>query len=602
MNNDDDEIIFDRDTSKPKEKLKKRKRRKDKEKSDQNKNDTNINKNMDNSININKIIQTEAKAIKKDENNINTIPNSDQNKSDANINSEKEKKSQNDDMVNFNSQEQNNLSSNLEKDENKQMNIDYNLENDKNNLDNDENNDNMQSLEEVSKNNINMNNRYNDEYNDINQNMNSQSMENDYMNSQSNNTNSKILNSSKNYIYNDDAKIKTEKENLENEYQEALKSGDKDKIIVILQKKVVYYELNINDLNLLIQHLRNDIHKKERIMHLLTDTNNQLKNALNNFSKKLDKKIFEVNNTETNIKAYKNSQSTKKIFDRKYKQLEDDKNINSDYNKLLAKNKLLQKDNDNLKSMIDASNKVEKMKEQENLNKILKEKNIKLEEEIFQIKRDIIDHSYCEKKRNSLLEKIKYLTEENKEYKKQIKKLTLENQTGQDIPKLNINENTQNGHSNGQNNLNSSRSKHNKMNDTHLPKISKKAKKEENKKDNEIENLTDKDEIYILIKFYQGDDSKFSEFKKKLISYAKCKENIINKYKNDEKMFNKKVYSMQEEIEYLNHKVKESEMRLNIFQQQINDKDFKNKQLKKQLIEEKKEKKEKENLKKKDKK
>ena len=552
---------------------------------------------MDNSININKIIQTEAKAIKKDENNINTIPNSDQNKSDANINSEKEKKSQNDDMVNFNSQEQNNLSSNLEKDENKQMNIDYNLENDKNNLDNDENNDNMQSLEEVSKNNINMNNRYNDEYNDINQNMNSQSMENDYMNSQSNNTNSKILNSSKNYIYNDDAKIKTEKENLENEYQEALKSGDKDKIIIILQKKVVYYELNINDLNLLIQHLRNDIHKKERIMHLLTDTNNQLKNALNNFSKKLDKKIFEVNNTETKIKAYKNSQSTKKIFDRKYKQLEDDKNINSDYNKLLAKNKLLQKDNDNLKSMIDASNKVEKMKEQENLNKILKEKNSKLEEEISQIKRDIIDHSYCEKKRNSLLEKIKYLTEENKEYKKQIKKLTLENQTGQDIPKLNINLKTQNGSSNGQNNLNSSRSKYNKMNDTHLPKISKKAKKEENKKDNEIENLTDKDEIYILIKFYQGDDSKFSEFKKKLISYAKCKENIINKYKNDEKMFNKKVYSMQEEIEYLNHKVKESEMRLNIFQQQINDKDFKNKQLKKQLKEEKKEK---ENLKKKD--
>ena len=38
-------------------------------------------------------------------------------------------------------------------------------------------------------------------------------------------------------------------------------------------------------------------------------------------------------------------------------------------------------------------------------------------------------------------------------------------------------------------------------------------------------------------------------------------------------------------------------MKLNIFQQQINDKDFKNKQLKKQLIEEKKEK---ENLKKKD--
>jgi len=47
---------------------------------------------------------------------------------------------------------------------------------------------------------------------------------------------------------------------------------------------------------------------------------------------------------------------------------------------------------------------------------------------------------------------------------------------------------------------------------------------------------------------------------------------------------------MEEEIEYLNHKVKEGEMRINIFQQQINEKDFKNKKLKKQLIEEKKEK------------
>ena len=110
------------------------------------------------------------------------------------------------------------------------------------------------------------------------------------------------------------------------------------------------------------------------------------------------------------------------------------------------------------------------------------------------------------------------------------------------------------------------------------------------KKDNEIENLADKDEIYILIKLFQGDETKFIEFKKKLIIYAKLKENIINKYKAEEKSYNKKVYSMEEQIEYLNHKVKESEMRINIFQQQLNDKEFKNKKLKKQLIEEKKEK------------
>ena len=151
---------------------------------------------------------------------------------------------------------------------------------------------------------------------------------------------------------------------------------------------------------------------------------------------------------------------------------------------------------------------------------------------------------------------------------------------------------------NGQNNLNTTRNKeNNKLNiklkkiQTQLPKISNKNKNGENiKKDNDIENLADKDEIYILIKLFQGDETKFIEFKKKLIIYAKLKENIINKYKAEEKSYNKKVYSMEEQIEYLNHKVKESEMRINILQQQLNDKEFKNKKLKKQLIEEKKEK------------
>ena len=110
------------------------------------------------------------------------------------------------------------------------------------------------------------------------------------------------------------------------------------------------------------------------------------------------------------------------------------------------------------------------------------------------------------------------------------------------------------------------------------------------KKMRKLESLADKDEIYILIKLYQGDITNYSEFRKKLIIYAKCKENIINKYKSDEKANIKKVYSMQEQIEYLNHKVKESEMRINIFQQKINDKDFQNKQLKKKLNEDKKEK------------
>ena len=607
MNNDDDEIIFDRDTSKPKEKLKKRKRRKEKEKTEQNITDSNINKNQNNTVDINKINQTEKNNnTKKEENDFNNIQNINLMKSDNNINNEKEK-SKNDDLVNFDSKEKNAISSNLETDEINKKNINANFENDNNKLNNNENN-NMQSSEDLTNNNnyvdknINVNNRYNDENSETNQIMASTNKDKDYNNSQSNNTNSKFLNSSKNYIYDNNISTSlSDKEKLEKEYQDALNSGDRDKIIKILQRKVEYYELYINNLNLLIQHLRNDIHKKEKIMHLLTDTNTQMKKALNNFSKQLDKKLIEVNNTTNKNKAYKNSKSTIKLFDTKNGFMEEGKNINSELSKALARNRLLQKDNDNLKNLLDMTNNAEKIKEQENLNKTLKEENAKLEDEIHQIKRDLVDHSYCEKKRESLLEKIKYLTEDNKQLKKQIRKLTLENQSSQDnllnmtkmnMTKMNLNDKNKNDFSSGQNNLNTTRSRdYNKKSKEHLPKITIKSKKEENnKKDNEIEHLIDKEEIYILIQLFQGDESKFSEFKKKLISYAKCKESIINKYKADEKLKNKKVYSMQEEIEYLNHKVKESEMRINIFQQQINDKDFKNKKLKKQLIEEKKEK------------
>ena len=584
---DDDEIIFDRDTSKPKEKLKKKKRRKDKEKTESKINDINPNKN-NNSVSINNIIKGEVNNNKKVENNFNTISNVDINNNNDAINKEEEKKSENDKLVNIklNNQDSSALNSNLNKDENKQSNMDFNSQNEENNL-NENNNNNIQSQEEITKNNnsldIKSNHRYNDDdyNNDTNQNRSSKTQENENIFSKSNNTKSKFFNTQLKDNLNTNSNIKLGKDKLEKEYQEALNSGDKEKIIIILQRKVEYLEYNINDLNLLIKHLRNDIHKKEKIMHLLTETNNELKRSLNNFSKQLDKKIFEINNN--NNKKYKNSKSLTKIHIKKYNQGEEIKDSNTELNKALIRIRFLEKENENLKIVMDASNKVEKMKELENINKSLRENNNRLEEEINLIKRDIIEHSYCEKKRDSLLEKIKYLTEENNQLKKYIKKLNIENEDKKQ---------------NGQNNLNTTRNKENnklniklKKTQTQLPKILNKNKNGENiKKDNEIENLADKDEIYILIKLFQGDETKFIEFKKKLIIYAKLKENIINKYKAEEKSHNKKVYSMEEQIEYLNHKVKESEMRINIFQQQLNDKEFKNKKLKKQLIEEKKEK------------
>ena len=83
--------------------------------SEQNIIDSSINKNLNNTVDINKVIQTEKNNSTKKEdndlNNINTI------KRANNINDEKEK-SKNDDLVNFNSKDKNVLVSNLEKDQN----------------------------------------------------------------------------------------------------------------------------------------------------------------------------------------------------------------------------------------------------------------------------------------------------------------------------------------------------------------------------------------------------------------------------------------------------------------------------------------------------
>ena len=62
-------------------------------------------------------------------------------------------------------------------------------------------------------------------------------------------------------------------------------------------------EFNINDLNLIIQHLCNDIHKKEDVLHLLTDTNVRLKKSLNAFSNKLDSTISNKEKKITNSKS-----------------------------------------------------------------------------------------------------------------------------------------------------------------------------------------------------------------------------------------------------------------------------------------------------------
>jgi hypothetical protein len=320
--------------------------------------------------------------------------------------------------------------------------------------------------------------------------------------------------------------------------------------------------------------------------------------SLNKFSKQLDEKILEANKKPKN---YKNSKSLTKLLNKKNNKGDkssrnDEEKKSTELDNALAMNKILQKDNEKLKDLLSTYGNLDRMKELENLNKLLKEQNDKLNEELIKSKKEYVDHSYCEKRRNTIIEQVRYLTEENKRFKNDNKKYTL---TIEELNKT-INELKSKLNISNTSGINSKMQTKTILKTPRLPNISKskktietendKTKNKNGDKDEEIENLIDKDEIYILIKLFKGDENQYVEFRKKLIIYAKSKECIINKYKLEEKAMNKKVFSMQEQVEYLNHKVKESESRIKIYQQQLNDRDYQNKKLKKRYNEEKKEK------------
>ena len=574
---DDDDIVFDRDTSAPKKKLKERKRRKGKLKADEN--TANLKKITNNSDNANNIGDQNTNK-NSGKNSINGTTSKDK-KSEkvkkSDIDESNKNKSQKDDLVNFNVIDSNILNKNNE----------YNQSNYLNSLNNSKDKSFNQSYDGLNNTKSNYDNDY---YN--NQKLLSQGNE-----SITNNKKSKTLNNNYDYDSLNGNKNKNYEDFLK-EYNDAMKSGDKDRIILVLQRKIEFLDLNINDLNLIIQHLRRDIHKKENVMHLLTDANTNLKMSLNKFSKQLDEKILEANKKPKN---YKNSKSLTKLLNKKNNKGDkssrnDEEKKSTELDNALAMNKILQKDNEKLKDLLSTYGNLDRMKELENLNKLLKEQNDKLNEELIKAKKEYVDHSYCEKRRNTLIEQVRYLTEENKRFKNDNKKYTL---TIEELNKT-INELKSKLNISNTSGINSKMQTKTILKTPRLPNISKskrtietendKTKNKNGDKDEEIENLIDKDEIYILIKLFKGDENQYVEFRKKLIIYAKSKECIINKYKLEEKAMNKKVFSMQEQVEYLNHKVKESEMRIKIYQQQLNDRDYQNKKLKKRYNEEKKEK------------
>ena len=89
--------------------------------------------------------------------------------------------------------------------------------------------------------------------------------------------------------------------------------------------------------------------------------------------------------------------------------------------------------------------------------------------------------------------------------------------------------------------------------------------------------------MFQLNKVFSKDEKVFQIIVKKFEILQKSKESIDNKYKLEQKQFIKRIQSMQQQIDYLNDKIREKELKLNILQAQLNEAKLEKKQLLKRV-------------------
>jgi hypothetical protein len=94
-----------------------------------------------------------------------------------------------------------------------------------------------------------------------------------------------------------------------------------------------------------------------------------------------------------------------------------------------------------------------------------------------------------------------------------------------------------------------------------------------------ISSIFNFDEKRQLNKVFKNNESLFNIIVKKIEIMQKSKESMNNKYKLEKKQYIERIYSMQQQIDYLNTKIREYEIKINILQSQLNEKGIEKKQL-----------------------
>ena len=437
---------------------------------------------------------------------------------------------------------------------------------------------------------------------------------------------------------NNENKINDEKNNINDNKNEKEKISDKksDKKSEKNTETKINNINNINNINdtiiketekdKIIIELKKELQEKDSKIKILTKTNNKLKQSLENFSKQIDMKINSKKNDKNFFDKLSNLKNKKFILKPNLNNKIKEKELNNAVNMI----KILRNDNRRLQAFVDNYEKDNHLHELENLNKEKINENSNLEKQIKALKEQLSDYNNFVKKNKDLEKQIEMLNKDNKLLKDNIKSLNnqlfIKNQQNESrsisreiisskrrkisLIKLEKTINSQNSvfntfrininpiNKNKKNNSISINQKQNSSlpsikspknyspikNNNSLNKIISLKKNYTKNIDNILPQFFTQEEIDLINnKLFRNNTQGLETFKIKLCILNKSKETLDNKYKNEIKQFKERLTSTQEQIDYLNSKIRELEIKCQILQTQKNEDIIRKKLLQKKI-------------------
>ena len=361
--------------------------------------------------------------------------------------------------------------------------------------------------------------------------------------------------------------------------------------------------MNETEKDQIIIQLKKELKEKELQIKSITKTNNKLQQSLEKFSKQIDDKIFNEKNNKNFFENLKNKKiSIKYNSNERLKERE----LNNAINMI----KILRNDNERLQSNLDNYEKNNKLQDLENINRQKMNENNDLENEIKILKEQLKEYNNYIKRNRELEKQIEILNKENKFLKDNIKNLNnqlfrknqkeensenklyitpkkkklslmklektnniFNNKYKININPINIKRNNKNQNTSSLPSINvnspnaQSLSKNNSLSKIFL------YKKNYNTNIDDILPLFFTQEEIDLInnKLFKNNSQGLEEFKLKLCILNKSKETLSNKYNNEIKKYKERLKSAQEQIDYLNTKIRELEVNCQVLQTQRNE-------------------------------